>query len=79
VDLLYHLTANNTNMDIREDRIQKIESYFSTIPNKVHWQGLADRSNISRYQSSWFEMKEQLLDKKDDLIQKILTSIILSF
>jgi hypothetical protein len=79
MDDSYSLTASNTNPNIREKRIHGIEDYFSSAPNKVDWQGLGDRSNSSRYQNSWFEMKEQLLNRKNDLIQNILTSKISTF
>jgi hypothetical protein len=59
----------------RWDRIQRIKAYFPSDLN-LNWTSLSSRSNWTEWEKNWFELKDAILLKNDELIQKLVRSNI---
>jgi hypothetical protein len=73
VSEVYALSGTNDPVE-RAERLSKLKQYFGT--DALDWQALA---NLELKKGAWFSLRQQVLRRKDALIQRILDSKIVFF
>ena len=76
--------SGTSDKKFRKERLDRLKTYFAA--NTVDWESLANLKlkqgvfhEFQTFYKAWFSLRKQVLEKKDELVQRILDSSIAFF